>query len=223
MNFPASISIDKSFAENPMFSVLRKRILTLLNALSGRFGFLKKLPRQKSKIVILLVLAVLIIGGYAFFKGSGRNDSQSANNATFVSEGPKLDISKKFAVPIRNRDGEPTGTDLIVNVNNFERTNRILYKGRPLVARSSKDFLVINLEVENSTNNRLTVRPVDFFRLVDTNGKSYAADIQTDPVKVEAQSSKRTRIIYIVVEDQKNLKFLMGEIKGNRETLEVTI
>lgn len=197
--------------------------MTFLNALSGRFGFLKKIPRQKSKIVILLVLAVLIIGGYAFFKGSGRNDSQSANDATFVSEGPMLDISKKFAVPIRKRDGEPTGTDLIVDVNNFERTNRILFKGRPLVARSSKDFLVINLEVENSTNNRLTVRPVDFFRLVDTNGKSYAADIQTDPVKVEAQSSKRTRIIYIVAEDQKNLKFLMGEIKGNRETLEVTI
>ena len=87
-----------------------------------------------------------------------------------------------------------------------------------------KDFIVINLEVENATENRLTVRPVDFFRLIDESGKSYAPDIQTDPVKVEPKSSKRTRTIYIVGDDQKILKFMIGEIKGGKfETVEVSI
>lgn len=225
MYFPISLSIDKKVLETPLFFAYGQRSANFVNNLSERFGFLKKLPRQKFKFIILVILVILVIlavGAFMLFKGNG-DDSQSANDAAFVTDGQKAAVNKKFAVPIRNRDGGPSGSDLIVNATTFERTDRVLYKGKPLVARNSKDFLVINIEVENSTNNRLTIRPVDFFRLVDEGGKSYAADIQTDPVKVEAQSNKRTRVIYIISEEQKNLKFLIGEIKGNRETVEVAI
>jgi len=190
---------------------------------SPKLQSLKKIPNFKSKPVIAIIIAVVVILGVVFFVRSRGNDFQNADN-TFISEGSKLALNKKFSVPIRNSKGETVGSDLVVSVTTLERTSEVLYKGKPLVARSSKDFLVINLEVENSTNNRLTVRPVDFFRLVDASGKTYAPDIQTDAVKVEPFSSKRTRTIYIISEEQKTIKLMIGEIKSeNKETVDISI
>ena len=184
---------------------------------------LKKIPNFKSKPVIIFIVATVVILGVVFFVRSRGNDFQNADN-TFISEGSKLALNKKFSVPIRNSKGETVGSDLVVSVTTLERTSEVLYKGKPLVARSSKDFLVINLEVENSTNNRLTVRPVDFFRLVDASGKTYAPDIQTDAVKVEPFSSKKTRTIYIISEEQKTIKLMIGEIKSEKkETVDISI
>ena len=184
---------------------------------------LKKIPNFKSKPVIIFIVATVVILGVVFFVRLRGNDFQNADN-TFISEGSKLALNKKFSVPIRNSKGETVGSDLVVSVTTLERTSEVLYKGKPLVARSSKDFLVINLEVENSTNNRLTVRPVDFFRLVDASGKTYAPDIQTDAVKVEPFSSKKTRTIYIISEEQKTIKLMIGEIKSeNKETVDISI
>ena len=184
---------------------------------------LKKIPNFKSKPVIIFIVATVVILGVVFFVRLRGNDFQNADN-TFISEGSKLALNKKFSVPIRNSKGETVGSDLVVSVTTLERTSEVLYKGKPLVARSSKDFLVINLEVENSTNNRLTVRPVDFFRLVYASGKTYAPDIQTDAVKVEPFSSKKTRTIYIISEEQKTIKLMIGEIKSeNKETVDISI
>src|SRR3989344_4345320 len=141
-----------------------------------------------------------------------------------VAGGPRAQLNKRFEVPIKDAEGKEVGSALVVNVTYLERTGELIYQGRRLLSKGGKDFIVINLEVENATENRLTVRPVDFFRLIDESGKSYAPDIQTDPVKVEPKSSKRTRTVYIVGDDQKNLKFMIGEIKGgNSETVEVAI
>jgi len=195
------------------------------NLKSTNLGLLKnKLPIIKSKgLLIAVVLVILVIAGVAWAKS--KNDSPATlSDQAYVSEGNRAELNKKFSIAIRSSDGKETGQALVVNVTSLQRTERILYKGKPLVAREGKDFIVINIEVENSTNNRLTVRPVDFFRLISESGKSYAPDIQTDPVKVEPLSSKNTRTIYIVEDGKKNLKFLIGEIKGeNKETVEVVI
>lgn len=207
------------------FSKIADYTSRVSNKLNGsRLEPLKKLPIFNPKVAAVVAAAViLLIGGIVWVKSGSPSDT-SPNDQTFVSEGNKAEINKKFSIAIRSGDGKETGQQLVVNVPSMQRTDRIIYKGKPLVAREGKDFIIINIEIENSTNNRLTVRPVDFFRLVGAEGKNYAPDIQTDPVKVEPLSSKNTRTIYIVGDDQKNLKFMIGEIKGsNKETVEVII
>ena len=211
-----------------LFSKIADFVLRVSNKLdNSNLGSLKnKLPIFKSKGLIFAVVLVILVGaGIVWVRARSNNDSTAnVSDQAYVSEGDKAEINKKFSIAIRSSDGKETGQALVVNVASLQRTERILYKGKPLVSREGKDFIVINIEIENSTNNRLTVRPVDFFRLVADNGKNYAPDIQTDPVKVEPLSSKNTRTIYIVTDGRKNLKFLIGEIKGeNKETVEVVI
>ena len=197
------------------------------NIRSSNLGSLKnKLPIFKSKgLILAVVLVIIVVAGIMWARSGSNNDSTpTISDQAYVSEGDKAELNKKFSIAIRSSDGKETGQALVINVASLQRTERILYKGKPLVSREGKDFIVINIEIENSTNNRLTVRPVDFFRLVADNGKNYAPDIQTDPVKVEPLSSKNTRTIYIVEDGQKNLKFMIGEIKGeNKEMVEVVI
>src|SRR3989344_6191785 len=154
----------------------------------GKFG--------KKKAVIIVAVILLIVGGIFWWKSNSNSSVQTSDIPSYVSQGDAATINKRFTVPIRDKEGKPSGTDLVVNVSTMERTNNLIYKGRQLTPKEGKDFLVINLEIENSTNNRLTVRPVDFFRLVGDDGKNYAPDIQTDPVTVEPLSSKNTRTIY---------------------------
>ena len=186
-------------------------------------GNFKNNPVFKSrKIMIGLVVLILVAGGFWMFKS--KSQSSVSGEATYVAEGPRAQLNKRFEVPIKDAEGKEVGSALVVNVTYLERTGELIFQGRRLLSKGGKDFIVINLEVENATDNRLTVRPVDFFRLIDESGKSYAPDIQTDPVKVEPKSSKRTRTVYIVGDSQKILKFMIGEIKGgNSETVEVAI
>lgn len=214
-----AFATDQLFA--PLFSALTETSNKFLNNVRES-GPIRKIPNFKTKtLVIVAAIVIIVVAGVAWSRSQGSIEEVDSG---FVSDGPTLELNKNFNVPIRDKDGKEIGEPLKVSVTTLERVDRVLYKGKPLIARETKDFLVINLEVENSTDNRLTIKPVDFFRLIDSSGKSYAADIQTDPVKVEPISSKKTRTIFIVSEDQKNLKFLIGEIKGgNKETVEVTI
>ncbi len=192
----------------------------VLNAKNLSSNFLKK--GSLYKLAALAVLVLVLFGGILFVKSRVNHASRTANN-TVISSGSQTSLAKSFNVPIRDKDGKETGTDLKVNVTTLERTDSLVYNGSPLTARAGKDFLVISLQVENSTNNRLTVRPVDFARLVGADGKNYAADLQIDPVTVEPLSTKKARTIYIVDKSQKSFKFLIGDVRGSQESVNVTI
>ena len=210
------------FAQIADFSGKGSRIIEnkIKNPLKGLK--LPKISSANAKYIIVGAIALIIIGGagFYFFKSGGSSDSRAQIK---TEGGVSAPINKKLEFNIKSTSGEDTGNKLVVNFNSVERTEKILYKGRPLLPRDGKDFLVINIEIENSTRDRLNVRPADFLRLVDATGRQFAPDIQTDVIKVEPLSIKRTRTVYIVPDGTANIKFLLGEIKGDRETVEVRI
>lgn len=207
-------------AKEKISSVGSDVIKTIKN-LGEKLPFVNKLPARKRRnylIALVVIIVAVAIVKMVFF----------SSGATQINDGsifPKSQatLNKKLLFPIKNRDGNPTGNELVVNMTTVGRTERVLYNGRPLIARQSKDFLVVNMEVENSTRDRLTIRPIDFIRLVGEDGKNYAPDFQTNPVKVEALSVKKTRTIFIVDDGSKNIVFLLGDLNSEREKVEVAI
>ncbi|GEM_PF-1667011 len=189
------------------------------------FKFPKKLPEMDStKILVIIGCLVVIaaVGIFAFTKSkSSKNSSGSA--VSNVSVLASASIAKDVNVPIRDKNGKEVGQNLKVKFTTADRAKKILFQGRPLSSRQGKAFVVINIEIDNPTKDRLTVRAVDFIRLVASDGKNFAPDIQTDAIKVEPLSSKNTRTIFIIEDSLKKVKFLIGEINGNRETVEITI
>jgi len=180
--------------------------------------------RKKKQITITIILALTLTGVIFLFKVLGSNTGSlvGKSSVTNFSPGTQSTINRKFEIPIRDAKGVVTGSNLGITISTVDRSKRILIQGKPATARDTKSFLILNLEVNNSTTNQLTIRPVDFIRLVDSQENSFAPDVHNNEVIAEPVSIKRTRVGFVIDEDQNSFKFLVGELKGNKETVEVT-
>lgn len=164
-------------------------------------------------IAAVIILAVTKLPNY-------RANSNAVSN--LIPQG-SADINKQFNFPVRGADGKEIGSALPIKITSVERANKVILNGRVFNAKDGRNFLTMNMEIDNKTNNQLTVKPVDFVRLEGSDGRYYAAEFLTAPIKVEPISVKRTRIVFMTDEGQKKLKFLVGEISGSKENLEITI
>lgn len=176
---------------------------------------------KRHKIASVMVLVVVIATVAIILRSPGKVPTALTSKTNFSPQ-VSVDVNRKFGVPIRNANGEPTGNNLAITVSTVDRTKRILIQGKPATARDTKAFLILNLEIENSTTNQLNVKPVDFIRLQDA-GQSFAPDVHNDIVKAEPVSIKKTRVGFVVDEDKTSFEFLIGELDGNREKVEVTL
>lgn len=173
----------------------------------------------------IFVLGAIITAAIYFLpiNYSGLNGIPNVAQADSQDANAQVLLNKQFSLPIYGEDGKKTENSLKISAVNVERTNKILVNGKPASAKSGKDFLLINIEIENSTKDKLNVRPVDFFRLLGSQDKSYAADVHNDVVKAEPLSIRKTRVGWVVDENQHKFKFLIGEINGEKQTIEVNI
>lgn len=172
-------------------------------------------------IIAIVLVAGVIIASLGLYKGKSLPISQSSSGQTKISENA-VSLNKELNFPIYNQ-GQKTENNLKMVMTTAERSDKILVNGKPASAADGKDFLIINIEITNPTGDKLNVRPVDFFRLVAQDGRQYAADVHNDPVKTEPISIKKTRIGYVVTESQKSFKFLVGEINGEKQEIEINI
>lgn len=183
-------------------------------------AFIKRRPKMAVGIGLglLVIIAVLV-----FFPGISPDSAvkKVAGSQTDFRPENQVSIGSKFEVPIRTEDGTETPDKLIMNLTTAESSKRILIQGKPATSRDTKTFILINFEVENSTSNQLTVRPVDFIRLTDSEGRTFAPDVHNNDVVVEPISIKKTRVGFVVDENQEEFKFLVGEINGEKKEVVV--
>jgi hypothetical protein len=211
--FNKTKAFDLSSFKNPLKNFPQEKIKNLLAIFKNRLV-----------ITVLILAAVLSL---AFFTLKGKLSTQSVpvlnSGQTNFSPQNQIAVNRKFEIPIRSSSGTVTGEKLSINLSTIDKSNKILIQGKPATARAGKTFVILNLEIDNSTKNQLTVRPVDFIRLQDSEGRSFASDVHNEAVKAEAVSTKRTRVGFVVDENQKSFKFLIGEITGEKQTIEVSI
>jgi len=185
---------------------------------------IKELVRGRKKIVGF-VLVVLVVGaGVVAWKAKSNNDgiAQGASEQTNVNSGGVVNINKSIEIAIRTKDGKETGEKLKVTIATMEQAKEILIQGKPAKAKDGKAFLLITMEIENPTKKQLTVKPIDMVRMVNSEGKTLAAEVHNNEVTSEPVSIKKTRIGYVINEAEKNFKFLIGEVRGTQEPIEVS-
>lgn len=198
-----------------------KRVVNFAPSIKNRFRPALRYCFRYKKVLILILIVGLI--GFGISKSKKVTGSPTAvTNGVQTNGNPTLGINKEYNFPIYNK-GKKTENNLKMVVTTVERSDKILINGKPASAKDGKDFLIINLEISNPTQDKLNIRPVDFFRLVDDQGNQFAADVHNDPVKAEPISIKKTRIGFLVDEKQKSFKCLVGEINGEKQEVIINI
>lgn len=176
--------------------------------------------RKKISIVIAAVLVVAVLVSLRA-SSQGKGFVQGAAEQT-SSDRKIVDINKSFEIPIKTKEGEETGEKLNVKILTMEIAKEILIQGKPAKAKDGKAFLLITMEIENPTKRQLSVKPIDMVRMINADGKGVAAEVHNNEVSSEPVSTKKTRIGYVINEGDTHFKFLIGEVRGVQEPIEVS-
>lgn len=182
----------------------------------------KRFFRSYKKVLISAVVVLVLLGGFFALKSGGSLQAENGTISVGSGDVSTVEVNRRFEVPIKNQDGSETGENLGITITKIEKTNNILIQNNPAKTKPGKIFLVINLEIQNDTRKQLKVRPVDMVRLIGQDGKNYAPDVHNNEVSAEPISLRKTRVGYVVDENQKTFKLLIGEVRGQQDAIEVT-
>jgi hypothetical protein len=196
----------------------------MTNEQQNMFQSTKISKRSIGRIALVLgALAAVVLVGKML-------TNTRANNATGVTSGEKVSLSKPLATssvnqtfefPLLDQDGSEVSR-IQYALETAELRDEIIVKGQRARAVNGKAFLTITLKITNSYEQGIDINSRDYVRLsVAGSSELKAPSIHNDPVEVQAISTKESRVGFTVEEGQKQFTIYIGEIKGEKQVVEL--
>lgn len=177
------------------------------------------------KVLLAVGVGVVAIIGLLAMTGKTKADPSTSSGIS-ASESQEIagpiavtQIDKSFSVPIRDSQGEEV-SQLNFRIESAEKRNEILVKGQKAVAVDGREFLILNLKIDNSYQQGVDIHTADFFRLT-VNGvtdEKYAPTIHSDAVNVPPISTKVSRVGFPINVDDENITLQVGDIESEKQT-----
>ena len=208
---------DTKEVEKHLFDVDQKE-----NIGTAKREFSKKNRKVKKFILLALLLSVLILI-YWFVKNNNSSSPATNENRVEVEDAEKtLSVNKEFQFPLTDSKGEEISKIKYV-IEKAELRNEIIIKGQKATAVKGRTFLVVYLKVTNEYTQKIEMQTKDYVRLsVNGNENEWLApDIHNDPVEVQAQSTKVTRLGFPINESDSKILIRVGQINGDKEKVEL--
>lgn len=172
----------------------------------------------------LFLIAVILVILVAIFVGRNLTTSTTVlgdNKVQLKDAKSQKEINHELQVPIKNSKGEEV-TKIKYQIQNAEIRDEILVKGKRATAVSGRVFLILNIKLINDYNRAIEVNTKDFIRLsVGDSKELFAASIHNDPLTLQPLSVQNSRIGFAINESEKNIKLSIGEIAGEKTTLDL--
>lgn len=173
-------------------------------------------------LLLIAAVVVLVVGGRAIIsKASGASGGEKV---TIRPPRKTIEINREFTFPIRGEEGEESGRVIKYVVEKFELADEIVVKGQRATAVTGRTFLIFSIKLINDEDVGIEIDTRDYIRAsVNNSDERLAADIHNDPVEVQPLSTKSTRIGFPTDDNVKHITLFVGEIKGDKEAIEVSL
>ena len=188
-------------------------------------SYIRRLNNSKTRAYIIIA-AVILIAGFVLIKFNPfplTKPQTATNNKTVLKDAIKtLPLNKEFKFPLKDEKNETVG-EIKYIIENAELRDEIIIKGRKAYAVDGRNFLILNLKIVNDSNKTISMSTKDYARLFlnGNENEPLSPSIHNDPVVVDAISVKPTRIGFAINETDKNIKIKIGEIKGDKTTVDI--
>lgn len=210
----------------PIVNVVKR--ISLLQKLSGLVGRIRrrgfKIPRKKIGLGFLVILLVVGIGlGIKRFVRLGsKSTSNQDQRIEVLGAKAAIVLNKEFEFPLRDQKGKEV-SKIKFNFENAEKRDEIIVKGQRATAVKGRTFLILTLKITNAHNQAIEIDTKDYVRLTVNNNENekLAPDIHNDPVQVQADSTKFTRVGFPINDIDKDLALYIGEIQGEKQKVEL--
>ena len=169
-------------------------------------------------IVIAIFLIILLAKGQTGRSPSGVKTTVSSDKSTKAEATVNINRAFEFmAVNAKKQEVPVTFT-----ITTIERKDEIKVKGDPRRLTGGRDFVLVRIEIENDATERVAIASADRVRLEGGGGKLFAPDYHNGNVVVDPISVRRDLLAFIVDTDVKKLTFLVGELEGEKQRIEVS-
>jgi len=173
-----------------------------------------------SKLWLFLAFFLGIALSGLFFWGGKEKGWFLKKGPLFQIESQKVTLEKKFSFPAQNNQGRKNEIAFILN--GAEKTNQIYFRNRPLRAGEEQSFLVLTLQLQNETPERLYFYSADFVRLIDKEERKFEADFKSPRFEIAPFSTKKDKLVFLVPKNQNEFKIQVGELEGTKETIRLS-
>jgi hypothetical protein len=191
-------------------------------------SYLRRFKNSKFKIysigAAVVIIAVFLLITFNPFSTNNSQASAGNNKAVLKDALATQTLNQEFKFPLKDEKDAVMGEIKYV-IENAELRDEIIVKGTKASAVAGKTFLVLNLKITNETNQNISMNTKDYVRLFVNGNENepLSPSIHNDPVVVDAISVKPTRVGFAINESDKNLKLKVGEIKGEKQTIDLTL
>lgn len=181
---------------------------------------------KKSFFIPLGLLLIVVIAVVAFILTSASKSPSNvlgANDRRIDVKKPLATqkINKDFSFPLKDSAGKEV-SKVKYRILDAELRDEVIVNGKRATAIKGRMFLIINLKITNDYTKTIQVNTRDYVRMtVNNNGENLAPEIHNDPVEIQANSTKYTRIGFPINDTDKDLKLSVGEIEGKKEEIKL--
>lgn len=181
-------------------------------------GQIKNLRHNKSLLIVGLI--VLIFAAFLFGRvlPSGNNGQISAPAAQATQT-----LNKEFKFPLRDANGKKV-SDVSYVIQNANFQDSFIYQGKVAEAVKGRTFLIFNLKITNPYDKSIQINARDYIRVrVNGTSEQLAPEIHNDPVQIDANATKYTRVGLPLNTTDKDIEMLVGEINGPKQTIKLSL
>lgn len=173
------------------------------------------------QIVIAVLVLALLIGFFAFqnsrnSRTSGKTSAVTDNKVAPALARVAVDKSWMFPIPAAIK----ASGDVKFTITTAEKKDQLKVKNTGTKATSGKDYLLLRLEIDNPSTERIKFMSSDFIRLV-AGDKKYAPDFHNGVINLDPISTRKDLVAFSVGEETKKFIFQIGELSKDKETIEI--
>jgi len=223
---------------NDFSNIYNKNFDAVKSTSSTRFSKLSKPninPRElgnkfkKIKKNYLIAAGVLILVGSTFLVGrilapnvtlgAVTGDKRTEAPAPIATQG----LNKEFNFPLVDEEGKEVAK-ISYMVESANLQDAFIYQGKMATAVKGRTFLIFNLKITNPYTKTIEINAKDYIRIkLNNSDEQLAPEIHNDPVQIQANSTKYTRIGLPINDTDKNIVILVGELQGKKETIKLNL
>jgi len=171
---------------------------------------------QRQLFLFFIFITALILGLFFFNKRVLRLRPRQ-----FQLIKKTVSLDRKWDFLASDKTGTPLETKITFSLVSAEQTNQIYVKNKPVRTTPDKGFLVLSLELENTTGERVYFYSSDYIRLLGPEGKKFEADFKNPRLEIAPLSTKKDKLVFLVSAGENNFQIQVGEIIGEKETINI--
>lgn len=190
-----------------------------LRSIFQRVFVKRNLPMGIFVLIVLIGLSGLIFGLYKII--TNNKDTKSTQIEVAPAKAT-TSLNKEFTFPLKNDKGSEV-SKIKYTIESAELRNEIIVKGQRARSVKGRIFLILNLKIVNDYKQKIEIQTADYVRLSINGNKEVwlAPDTHSDPVAIQAISTKYTKIGFAINESDKDILLRIGEINGQKEELPI--